>query len=156
MFMRPLPSIPGFPVFGLSDDFTGLRWLCLWQREYGADDGDLVEVKLGHGHPEQGPWVLVTTARKQSHRGFDEHEIGPVGLGYAATSGVLHMFESATWASPAHGTSIHADERESVQHEIDLVGAGDDGTARLVHWEPTVVDIDGVDHPARLRRIDRG
>src|SRR4051794_11687737 len=85
--MRPLPIRASFPLFGLSDSFVGFRWLLMWQRRNGPWDGDLTEVTLGHGHPDEGPFVAIRTVIKEDSRQLDHGvSVGPVGVEYVAST----------------------------------------------------------------------
>jgi hypothetical protein len=151
VFMRPLPIPPSFPVYGLPDRFEGFRWLALWQRELSPWEGEISEVTLGHGHPDEGHWLGVTTVLKAHERRVgDGVSIGAIGVEYAAHNAVIGMVEATEPFDPSRpgglGALLDSEMARVVERE---------GVVELVGWKTTTVSIDGMVHAARVRRLDR-
>jgi hypothetical protein len=155
MFMRPLPVPPRFPVFGLPDSFGGFRWLLLWQRQLGPWEGEISEVSLGHGYPDEGHWIKVTTVLKTPEQHVGEHaSVGAIGLEYTAQNAVIGMVEAGEPFDPTLSTtSRRAAQRASIDSEMARVFEAE-GVVVLVGWEPTTVSIDGIVHAAYVRRLE--
>jgi len=102
--MHSLPHLPAFPVFGLGAEFDGYRWLEVWN-----EWGRLWTVSLGHGHPESGSWISVTTVHKTPFQPVSGHDelvgVGPTGLHDAGSAAVLKL---AQYAVGGDRTSHHA------------------------------------------------
>jgi hypothetical protein len=106
VFMRPLPIPPAFPVYGLPDSFDGFRWLALWQREPSLREGEISDVMLGHGHPDQGHCLRVTTVLKAHERNVGDHgSIGAIGIEYTAQNAVIGMVEATEPFDPSRSSS---------------------------------------------------
>lgn len=139
--MYPLPHQPAFPVFGLGDQFDGFRWLTIWN-----DRDDLYTVTLGHGHPEQGPWVSVTTVHKTPERRIDDDlSRGPTGYEDAWTDATIVLAEQA-FPHDRHAAAA------VVQHDMEpgtVEGPDDLGP----DWKPLPVTIDGSERTAMRRHL---
>lgn len=145
--MRPLPLRPGFPVYGLSDAFAGFRWLLLWQRSDGPWEGHLTDVELGHGHPDDGPLIIVSTILKQPERVLaDGGSIGPVGIEDAAAG--------AVWTAIEQMALSQDQSRALLESELSALHE-DSGEHAFAGWLDATVSIDGVSHAARERNLGR-
>lgn len=155
MFMRPFPVPPRFPVFGLPESFRGFRWLALWQRQPSPWDGDISEVTLGHGHPDAGHWLRVTTVLKTPERDLGDHGwVGAIGFEYTAQNAVMGMVEASEPFDPSMSTgSRRAAQPVSMDSEMARV-VETEGVVALVGWEPATVSIDAAVHAARVRRLE--
>jgi hypothetical protein len=143
--MSPLPLRPEFPTFGLSDSFAGFRWLLLWQRRNGPWDGDVTEVSLGDGHPDDGPFVVVDTVLKQAERVLGGGaSIGDVGVEYVASTAVSNAVEQA--ALDGHHARAMAEQELKQIYETD-------GEAALIGWQAEPVSIGGIAYPGQARHI---
>ncbi len=128
--MFDLPGVPPFPVFGLGPQFTGYRWLVMWN-----DRTELYTVSLGHDHPKQGSWVTVSTVLKSPKRvvdGFGPR--GPTGYDTALFGALLDLgahtlpsSEAGRWSTDQYNQadwgSVDAQHRPP-----DLGGGWVDGT----------------------------
>jgi len=138
---------PEFPVFGLSDRFAGFRWLMLWQRADGLHSGNVTEVWLAHGHPDQGRFVVVQTVLKQPER-----QLGPfggrgsVGLEHVASGVILNAVSLAAGHDSERARPMFDQEQRLIQRT-------EDGGAVLTDWGSEPVLIDGVPHQGRVRRV---
>lgn len=138
--MYSLPHPPAFPVFGLGDDFDGFRWLTIWN-----DREHLYTVTLGHGHPQQEPWVSVTTVHKTPERRIDEDLAhGPTGFEDAWMDATFVLAEHAFPNDRAAAAAIARDMSPG-----DVKGPDDLGP----EWEALTVTIDSTDCAAMQRRI---
>jgi hypothetical protein len=120
--LPPLPEVIPFPVYGLADDFSGLRWMVMWNYP-----SHFSTISLGHGHPDDGAWTVVTTvtevsAAKSSHDG----EIPPPLIAEAAAEAALSMVD---------GFWELIDDVAVVQIT--------EGQANLVGWDQIHASVDG-------------
>lgn len=117
-YMFPLPEKPPFPVFGLGSQFEGFRWLIIWN-----DRQNLYTVTLGHGHPESGSWVSVSTVWKTPRRQIsDVFATGPAGFNHAFVEAVMRLGEIGL-ADDRHG-QIALLESELKHAEVSAADAG--------------------------------
>ena len=153
MFMRPLPLAPKFPVYGLPDSFEAFRWLALWQRIDGPWDGEISEIDLGYGLPDEGASVRVFTMLKTPGRQMSEvASAGPIGVEYAASRAVIGMVEASYGFVPpgeAEFPDVHALFEPELCRVVEV-----DGSVEFVGWERTALGIDGEAHAAHVRRIE--
>jgi hypothetical protein len=131
--LPPLPEVIPFPVYGLADGFSGLRWMVLWN-----DPSHLSTVSLGHGHPDDGVWTVVTTVSELvAAEPADEDETAPPLITEAAMAAALSRPNS--W-----------DEIE----DFARVDVSASGTVTLVGWDQARVTVGGETRDAWVRRWD--
>jgi hypothetical protein len=147
MYMADLPARPQFPVYGLGPQFGGFRWLIMWnspQRFY--------TVALGHGHPEPGPWLAVTTYLKSAEgRIDDERSSGPTGYQDALFEVLINLGEQARATGTSTGqwvtdglnqTEWGSEDRRNRPADLGL------------QWSTSEVVIDGQTYDAHTRHVN--
>ena len=121
----------GRPVFGLSPEFEGRRWV---SRDGGPDD-----LALAHGEPRPDRAPLITVGvlrtRLDEHSWIDVHN----------TLGIILML-----AEPSRNDRAFQHETRD-QAAIDRELAAVPGPA---DWNPTTIELDGVSRP--FQQLDRG
>jgi hypothetical protein len=154
VFMRPLPLAPKFPVYGLPDSVEAFRWLALWQWTDGMTEGDIGEVSLGYGHPDEGPFVRMFTVLKRPRRQSSAvAAAGPIGVEFTASSAVVGMVENSHHFAPPTKAELR-DARALFQPEMRRVVESDDGSVELIGWDRIALKIDGDAHVAHVRHIE--
>ncbi len=142
--MRPLPEVPSFPVYGLDAHFDGFRWLTIWQSPRAP-----YLVDLGHGRPEDGPWISVQTVAKTPYVALTpDSGLGPTGLCDAVTHAATRLAELS---SRDRGEVRQLLSDECANFDYDPSGAG---VTFRGGWLADEVSIDGVSQPASVRRLD--
>lgn len=136
--MFPLPQRPSFPVYGLGPHFDGLRWLIIWN-----DWERLHTVALGHGQPESGPWIAVSTYLKTAERRVDEHvTVGPGGFHDAVIDAVTCLAEMTHPNDSGASKALIDREGAAIWPDADYSTLGG-------HWMPDTMTVD--DQPCQAR-----
>jgi hypothetical protein len=144
MYMRPVPEAPSFPVYGVDDQFQGLRWLTIWQ-----SPRRLYLVDLGHGRPEDGRWISVQTVAKSPYIATTRDSgSGPTGLHDVATHAAIRLAELSS-SDRTEVSRLMDTEYALLEYDPTL-----DRLNLLDGWEAAEVTIDGVGHECRVRRLD--
>jgi hypothetical protein len=144
VYMRPLPEQPSFPVYGLDEQFHGFRWLTIWNSPRA-----LYLVDLGHGRPEDGPWISVQTVAKTPYLALTpDSSIGPTGLHDAVTHAAIRLAELSSPYPPKVKRLL---DDELARFDYDPT---DNRLTLLDGWSADEVSIDGIVHRADSRRVD--
>ena len=137
--LPPLPETPVFPVYGLGPRFDGFRWLTLWN-----DPRYLWTITLGHGHPEAGEYILVTTER-ESHSADDRQApVSPL-LWHVATVAAMSLTESAQ--------GDRASRRAALDEEFANIELAGSGAVVLHGWDESEMRADDTRVTAHTRTI---
>jgi hypothetical protein len=144
MIGMPLPPIPrpsGFPVYGLSDAFTGFRRVVLWDGPKG-----LTSVTLGYGPRDIGGFVGIETFRK-----VPRQDVGNGSYAYAMGFGHAASTAQGNIPDPA------GQETESARDTFAPIHSdADTGHADLIDWDHLDISIGEQTYPAAVQRTDSG
>ena len=142
--LPPLPADLPFPVYGLADEFTGRRWLDVWNRLGGRPDWPVWHVNLGHG-PLAGPHVVVITDAKLPQRRLSESAAtGPTGVADAAAWAQLGMLH---WGLPPDAAGDRGERFRAEARQLS------DRAEHLDRepWRDAAVTVDGTARAVRYR-----
>jgi hypothetical protein len=146
--LPPLPADIPFAVYGLTGEFTGRRWLDVWNRLGGREDWPVSHVNLGHG-TLGGPHVVVITDAKLPQRRWSETaRIGPTGVADAAVWAQLGMLH---WGLPPDAAGARSERFHDEARQL----SGRPEHLDTEPWQDAVVMADGMARAVRYREMGR-